>query len=211
MDQATLAHIFEPFFTTKSEGKGTGLGLSVIHSIMQQHDGAVTVESSPGQGTVFHCYFPVATAAAMPSEAPPPETEQGQGAHILCIDDETTLVFLMSQVLQRLGYRTTSYTDAPQALAHFQTQPYAFDVVITDLAMTSMSGFALAEALQRIRPDIPIILSSGYLQQGDQETAQRLGIRAVMAKPTTVKALTQALQRCGKAPASGEQGGQEPG
>ncbi|MGE3542219.1 MAG: PAS domain S-box protein [Candidatus Tectimicrobiota bacterium] len=195
MDQQTLQRIFEPFFTTKPPGQGTGLGLSVVHGIMQQHDGAITVYSEPGQGTSVHCYFPVtetvATLPVMESGA----ILSSQGARILYIDDEATLVDLGTALLERLGYQATGCTDPQQALELFRSQPSDFDLVITDLAMPGMSGFELAQALLEVRPDLPVILSSGYLRPEDQARAQHLGIRDIMHKPSTARDIARVLQR----------------
>jgi CheY-like chemotaxis protein len=191
MDGATLARLFEPFFTTRPPGQGTGLGLSVVHGIMQRHDGAIIVDSAPGHGTTVHLYFPAAAPAAAPPE--PPEDQPGAGAQVLYVDDEAALVALAAQTLERLGYHVTTCTDPMQALQTFRARPYDFDAVLTDLAMPGMSGLELARALLDIRPEVPIILSSGYVRPQDQTAAQRLGIRAMIPKPHTVKELAQAL------------------
>ena len=194
MDQATLARIFEPFFTTKPAGQGTGLGLSVVYGIMQQHGGAITVDSAPGQGTLFQLYFPAAAAAAT-APPPPPGEVRGHDAHVLYVDDEGTLVGLMTQKLELLGYHVTGCTAAAQALQAFQARPHAFDAVITDLAMPDMSGLELASALRHLRPDVPIVLSSGYMSPDDLAAAHRLGIRHLLLKPDIVQELAQVLHR----------------
>ena len=206
MDQATLARIFEPFFTTKPAGQGTGLGLSVVYGIMQQHGGAITVSSAPGQGTMFQLYFPAADAAA--TAPPPPQEERcGHDAHVLYVDDEGTLVFLMTQKLELLGYHVTGCTDAAQALQAFQARPHAFDAVITDLAMPDMSGFELAAALRHIRPDVPIVLASGYMSPDDLAAAHHLGIHHLLLKPDIVQELAQVLHRLLGAQRTAEQQG----
>src|SRR5439155_9137671 len=167
MDQATLARIFEPFFTTKPSGQGTGLGLSVVYGIMQQHGGAITAYSEPGKGTMFQVYFPAADTAAT-AQLTPHEDMRGHDAHILYVDDEATLVFLMTQLLELLGYHITGCTDAAQALQAFQARPHDFNAVITDLAMPGMSGLELASALLHIRPDVPIVLATGYISPEDR-------------------------------------------
>jgi len=192
MDQATLARIFEPFFTTKPSGQGTGLGLSVVYGIMQQHGGAITAYSEPGKGTMFQLYFPAAAAAAT-AQPTPHEDVRGHDAHVLYVDDEAALVFLVTQMLELLGYHVTGCTETAQALQAFQTRPHDFDAVITDLAMPGMSGLELASALLHIRPDVPIVLSSGYISPEDWAAAQRLGIRHLILKPNLVQELAQML------------------
>ena len=193
MDQATLERIYDPFFTTKPAGRGTGLGLSVVHGIMQSHEGAISIDSAPGRGSTFCLYFPVAreVASADPLAAAP--ARQGHGQHILYVDDEEALVFLAQRSLQRLGYRITVSTDPLQALEIFRAGPAQFDCVVTDLSMPGMSGPDLARELLKIRPDLPIVLTSGHVRPQDVQTAQRIGIRDVMRKPGTIDELARVL------------------
>jgi CheY-like chemotaxis protein len=195
MDKATLERIFDPFFTTKPAGQGTGLGLSTVHGIMRGHEGAITVYSQPGKGTTFRLYFPGAADAAAEVEAPRPEIASGHGQHVLYIDDEDALVRLATRTLRRLGYKITGYTDPAQALQAFRSRAHEFDVVVTDLSMPGMSGFDLARGLLEIRPDVPIVMTSGYLRPEDQETALRIGIRALILKPNTVEELGSVLDK----------------
>jgi PAS domain S-box-containing protein len=195
MDQATLERIFDPFFTTKPAGQGTGLGLSVVHGIMQSHGGAVTVYSQPGQGSTFRLYFPAAEGAVSTTAAPPPEAARGRGERVLYIDDEEALVFLATRLLERLGYTVTGYTDPAAALQAFRSHPGDFDVVVTDLSMPGMSGFELARELLTLRPDVPILMTSGYVRPEDEEAALQRGIRALILKPTTIEELGRTLDR----------------
>jgi PAS domain S-box-containing protein len=194
MDKATLDRVFEPFFTTKAPGQGVGLGLSVVHGIMQNHGGAITADSEPGKGTAFHLYFPVAVGEAAAEPGPiPGEVVRANGERVLFVDDEEALAFLAVRTLQRLGYRVTAYTDPLRALEAFRSQPGEFDVVVTDLSMPGMSGVDLARVLLEVRPDLPILMTSGYVRAEDVESARRLGIRAVVLKPNTVEELGDTL------------------
>jgi PAS domain S-box-containing protein len=193
MDKATLERIFDPFFTTKPAGQGTGLGLSTVDGIMRSHEGAVTVYSQPGKGTRFHLYFPAIGDAATEVEAPSQEVARGKGENVLYVDDEDVLVRLSTRTLNRLGYRVSGFASPVEALNAFRSHPHDFDVVVTDLSMPVMSGFDLARALLEIRPDVPIVMTSGYVRPEDQEMAFRLGIRDLILKPNTVSELGRIL------------------
>jgi PAS domain S-box-containing protein len=195
MDRRTLERIFDPFFTTKPAGQGTGLGLSVVHGIVKSHGGAISVDSHEGQGTTFHLYFPAADGALAPDAPSVIEARHGQGEHVLYVDDEQPLVFLATRMLKGLGYRVTGCTDAARALAEFRSKPKDFDLVVTDLSMPGMSGFELARELIAMRPDVPILMTSGYIRPEDKQTARKIGIREVVLKPNTVRELGQALDR----------------
>jgi PAS domain S-box-containing protein len=195
MDRATMARIFDPFFTTKGPGEGTGLGLSVVHGIMKAHEGAITVYSEPGVGTAFHLYFPVTqgavASAAAPAAAPPP----GHGERILYVDDEEPLVFLTTEVLGRLGYKVTGFAEAEAALNAFLADPDRFDVVITDLSMPRLSGRDLAARMLQVRPQLPIILATGYIRPEDTKSARQMGIAELILKPNTVDGLGHLVHR----------------
>jgi CheY-like chemotaxis protein len=195
MGQAVLERIFDPFFTTKPVGQGTGLGLSAVHGIMRSHDGAITVYSEPGKGTTFRLYFP-AVEDALP-EAPPAryEADRVRGERVMYVDDEAPLVYLTTRLLQRVGYTVTGFTDAAQAVVAFRNQPQDFDVVVTDIAMPGMSGFAFVRYVRGIRPDIPVIMTSGYVRPEDQDKARELGVRELIVKPDTVEELSAAIDR----------------
>jgi PAS domain S-box-containing protein len=194
MDAPTLARIFDPFFTTKTPGEGTGLGLAVVRGIVQSHGGAITVYSEPGVGTIFHLYFLVARPApAAPAEAVPVAAPPGHDKRVLFVDDEEDLVANARRGLARLGYRVTGMTDPGRALKALREEPRDFDVVVTDQAMPGMSGLALARDLLELRPDLPIILCSGFLSDEATRAARAIGIRGVLAKPYGPRALAQAL------------------
>jgi PAS domain S-box-containing protein len=194
MAPEVLERIFEPFFTTKDVGEGTGLGLAVVHGIITDHGGAITVESTPGQGTTFVIYLP---RSASPSEVAP-DTEapirKAQG-RILFVDDEAALAHIGQTMLTHLGYDVASYTNSEEALAAFCSAPEHFDLVITDQTMPHLTGADLARALRGLRPDIPIILCTGYSQTMTAEQARQLGLNAFCMKPLRIRDLEVTLRR----------------
>jgi PAS domain S-box-containing protein len=196
MDAATLDRVFEPFFTTKGPGKGSGLGMAVVHGIMKSHDGAVSVQSEAGKGTSVYLYFPVQAAAVAQKRAlDQPSAPVGHGERILLVDDESTLVMIGTKILEHLGYKVTGFTSAQEALAAFARQPGGFDLVITDLTMPGMNGIDLADALVDLRPDIPILLATGYIEESIREQANILGFREILVKPLATQILAEAVQR----------------
>ncbi|MCK6553518.1 PAS domain-containing protein [Candidatus Binatia bacterium] len=206
MDSLTLERIFDPFFTTRPTGQGAGLGLSVVHGIMKSCGGAVAVESQPGVGSTVHLYFPSAGApkgAAAPSL---PAPARGRGQRVLYVDDDDALVFLVTRSLTRMGYAVTGCQDPTAALAQFRAAPQEFDVIVTDIAMPVLSGFDLASAARVARPDIPIVMTSGYVRAENRETAARLGVEAVIPKPDTVHELARTLANLFDGRASGRLG-----
>lgn len=193
MPPATLRRIFEPFFTTKPHGEGTGLGLAVVHGIMDSHEGAIEVYSQPGEGTVFHLYFPAHTgevALAAPEENSVP---RGRGERILIVDDEEMLVKLGRKALTGLGYQTEGTTEPEVAVALIQSDPDRFALVITDQTMPKMTGLDLAARLLQIRPALPIILSTGYSQTLTTAAVEAVGIRQLLLKPFSIQTLGNAV------------------
>ena len=197
MDEATRARIFEPFFTTKQVGEGTGLGLAVVYSIVQTHEATIEVESTPGQGSAFHIYFPAAEAhvPADTAQAADAAAIDGNGRHILYVDDEEGIILLMQRLLERQGYRVSGYTDPREALAAARANAAQFDLVVTDYNMPHMSGLELAQALREIRADLPVVLTSGYLTEELRAKAPAAGIRELIHKPNTVDELCAAVAR----------------
>ena len=184
--------IFDPYFTTKGLSKGTGMGLAIIHGIITEYGGAITVDSKPGDGSSFHVYFPVVEKNEVSFCQDTEDIPHGEG-HILLIDDEELLVDLGQTMLERLGYKVTVCCSSLDALTTFQNSPEDFDIVITDQTMPEMTGSDLARRMLQIRPDIPIILCTGYSNVIDNETARSLGIKRFVLKPLTMKKIAQLL------------------
>jgi PAS domain S-box-containing protein len=186
MQRDVMERIFEPFFTTKAPNSGTGLGLSVVRGILKNHDAAVGVYSEPGRGTRFDLYFPAVDENAPAKVPAPSEPKRGHGERILYLDDEESLVLLAKRMLERMGYRVTGFNDSSEALAAFATAPGDFDLVLTDLSMPGMSGIEVSRRMLDIRPDIPVLLATGYVRNEDVEQARAIGIREVIWKPQTI-------------------------
>lgn len=162
MDESTLDRIFDPFFSTKGQSEGTGLGLSVIHGIVSNHGGAITVESQPDQGSEFKVYLPRMDKGADVTNELPQTTALSGSECILLVDDDEDLLFATERMLKQLGYKITAATDPAIALQLFRSSPEQFDLIITDQAMPHMNGIELAGELTSIRPGIPVILCTGY-------------------------------------------------
>ena len=193
MAPEVLGRLFEPFFTTKGPGEGTGMGLAVVHGIMASHDGAITVSSTPGQGATFEIYLPRLEEAVIDAPRSEERIPEGKG-RILFVDDETPVVRLSQEILERLGYEVVACCCSLEALQAFQEAPQRFDLVITDQTMPRMTGDMLAQALRRIRPDIPIILCTGFSYTINAEQAEALGIDAWLTKPWQTRDLAHTIQ-----------------
>jgi PAS domain S-box-containing protein len=197
MTPDVLGRIFDPYFTTREKAQGTGLGLSVVHGIIKSHGGSITVESEPGQGTTFHVYLPrmeysketADKMAASPYEGMPTGHER-----ILFVDDEEALVDIGRQMLEHLGYELVTRTSSIEALEFFKAEPDKFDLVITDMTMPNMTGEKLARAMMKIRPDIPIILCTGFSERISDENAWKIGIRKLAMKPLLMRYLAEAIR-----------------
>jgi two-component system cell cycle sensor histidine kinase/response regulator CckA len=186
MSPKILEKIFEPYFTTKQRGEGTGLGMAVVQGIVESHGGGIIAKSELGKGTVFDILIPILNTTIEEefeeSEPLPTGTE-----HILFVDDEQFLTEIAEQMLMRLGYTVTTRTSSVEALELFKSSPIRFDMVITDMDMPNMSGDSLAQTLIKIRPDIPIILCTGYSDRIDEKRAKELGIKAFAMKPFVMR------------------------
>jgi PAS domain S-box-containing protein len=197
MTPDVLRRIFDPYFTTKEKAHGTGLGLSVVHGIIKSHGGSITVESEPGQGTTFHVYLPRMEypkrkgdkMAASPHKGIPTGHER-----ILFVDDEQALVDIGRQMLEHLGYELITRTNSIEALELFKAEPDGFDLVITDMTMPNMTGEKLARAMMKIRPDIPIILCTGFSERITEKNAGKIGIRKLAMKPLAMRDLAEAIR-----------------
>ncbi len=186
MDKGILDRVFDPFFTTKSPGEGTGMGLSVVHGIIQSHGGAVSIESEPGMGTAFYCYFPVLDELENISESEIVQKTEDEGAErILFVDDEQGILDAYGEMLENLGYNVTTRASSEDALNLVRKQSDNFDLVITDNTMPNMSGKKLARMILQHRPDIPIILSTGSSDQIDKKELDKIGIKGFVIKPFT--------------------------
>jgi PAS domain S-box-containing protein len=194
MSPDTKKRIFDPYFTTKEKGVGTGLGLAVVHGIVKKYGGAIMVESELGKGTTFHIYLPRVDIGA-PIKVEQPKPIRRGSERILFVDDEKMLVDIGQQTLQRLGYDVVSRTSPIEALELFKAKPKDFDLVITDQTMPNMTGDVLAKELMGIRPDLPVIICTGYSQAIDQERAKRIGIKAFVMKPVLINEIAAAIRR----------------
>ncbi len=194
IEPAVLHRIFDPFFTTKEPGEGTGMGLAVVHGIVKSHGGVITVESEPREGTTFEIYFPVleSGAARTVSDATMRDVGKGKG-RVLFVDDEEALVLLSGQLLSRLGYDVVTRTSSLEALEAFRANPERFDLVITDQTMPQMTGIELAQEMLQIRPDIPIILCTGFSEAVTPEKAKSIGIREYLMKPLVMRQMADAI------------------
>jgi PAS domain S-box-containing protein len=183
MESQVMERIFEPFFTTKEPGEGTGMGLSVVHGLVKSHGGAITVYSEPGQGSSFSVHLPSIEASGDDGPGKPDAPLPGGNERVLLIDDEPALADIGRHALERLGYRVRALTSGPEALELFTGHPDDFDLVITDYTMPQITGLDLARELQKIRPDIPIIMCTGFSGQLTAQRAQEAGIKRLLVKP----------------------------
>ena len=194
MDKTVTDKIFDPFFTTKAIGKGTGMGLSVVHGIVIRMNGAIQVYSEPGKGTQFHVYLPVEKSLSKKQETNSKAEIQGGIEQILLVDDEEAILSMGKRMLERLGYQVTSRTSSLEVLEAFRASPDKFDLVITDMAMPNMPGDKLSVELTKIRPDIPVLLCTGFSENMSEERAASLGIKGFLFKPIVMKDLAQKIR-----------------
>ena len=193
IDRKNISRIFEPFFTTKPPGKGTGMGLSVVYGIVKAHEGAITVDSQPEKGTVFNVYLPIIKSKIQP-KIEVTSTAIGGTEHILYVDDEEMLVRLGNRLLKTLGYKVTCFTKPKEALEAFLLNHQTFDLVISDMTMPELSGQRLAAEILKIRPDIPIIICSGYSEVMDTINMKKIGIKKWIMKPLTRNDLAKVIR-----------------
>jgi PAS domain S-box-containing protein len=194
MTTEVAERIFDPFYTTKKVGEGTGMGLSVVHGIVKSHGGTIIVESTPGKGSVFSVFLP-AVETEEAGQANQAQLIITGSERILFVDDEDFLVDIGKRMLERLGYRVTAKTSSLGAFELFRQSPDEFDLVITDMTMPDMTGDVLARKLIAIRPDIPIIVCTGYSERINPDIVKEIGIKELAMKPVVMKDIAQLIKR----------------
>lgn len=198
----TLERIFEPYFTTKQKNEGTGLGLAVVHGIVENHGGRIEVQSAPGEGTTFEILFPVVEDTAPERIQSDRDLLRGSET-VLLVDDEPAIADVGQKMLASLGYRVHKMTSSVEALTFFRSRASEIDLVLTDMTMPEMSGDQLSLEILKIRPDIPIVLCTGYSQHISESSARALGVRSFLRKPVQIKQLAESIRAAiDKAPGS---------
>jgi PAS domain S-box-containing protein len=195
MESTVLERIFEPYFTTKAVGEGTGMGLALVHGIVKKHDGAVTVQSELGKGTIFQIYLPksdkaISTETDIKTTQLIPRGEE----RILFVDDEKEVVDMAKRMLEYLGYHVEAKTNGSEALDMFKSQPQQFDLVITDMIMPKMTGSDLAKEILKINPVTPVIICTGFREKVKKEEVEAIGINAVLLKPIVMHEIAQTIR-----------------
>lgn len=195
MDEETRLRMFDPYYTTKGPETGTGLGLAVVHGIVRSHQGQVHVYSEQNIGTTVHVYFPVVekSSEAVPCTLPVLGL-QGDGEHILLVDDEEDIITINADFLVRYGYRVSAFTDGRQALQMLRQQPEEYAALVTDMTMPHLTGAELAQAALEVAPALPVILCTGHSETINREKARQLGIRAYCEKPISGGELLRQLR-----------------
>lgn len=194
MDHETRERIFEPYFTMKSEGEGSGLGLSVVHGIVESCQGHIAMQSEPGQGSTFQVYLPCITEDLFLKESESRLPVAAGTERILVVDDEEVITGMFDAILTRVGYQVIIFNDSLEALAFIGQDPTAFDLLLTDMSMPHMTGLELIQKTLAIRPELPVILCSGFNTLVNNEEARALGIHVYLKKPVSVLDLTRALR-----------------
>jgi CheY-like chemotaxis protein len=195
MAPALMERIFEPFFTTRGPGKGSGLGLAVVHGIVRSYHGVITVYSELGKGSMFTVYLPRLEAEAPLGEAPPPSPWVGGGERVLLVEDEPAQLNSLERSLARLGYQVTARADGRSALEAFRDDPQGFDLVITDQTMPLMTGLELTAELLSLRPDLPVILCTGFSEKIGGDAIGWSGIREFAMKPFTLQEIARLIRK----------------
>ncbi len=194
IDSAIIHRIFDPYFTTKEVGKGSGMGLAVVHGIVKNYHGAIFVDSKPGKGALFTIYFPVSTEKPKIEkdaiEILPPGSET-----VLFVDDDKSIVKMVKKILERLGYKVETAMTPDNALKMFGSNPYHYDLVITDMTMPQMTGIKLSEKIIKIRPDIPIIICTGHSALVDEEKVKELELAAYVMKPINKREISHTIRK----------------
>ena len=197
MDNRTRERIFEPFFTTKPVGQGTGLGLAVVHGIVNSHGGHITLDTQPGVGSTFHVYLPVAAphVARAEVQSPTANAGDGRGRHVLYLDDDDVMGLMMERLLKRAGFEVHVYHDSAAAVHALRSQSHPVDLVLSDFNMPGLSGLDVAREAAAFRPELPVVISSGYIDDSLVTEARLLGVRALLHKQSAIDVLAQTLTR----------------
>jgi nitrogen-specific signal transduction histidine kinase/CheY-like chemotaxis protein len=193
IDPAIRHRIFEPYFTTQEIGRGTGLGLAVVLGIVKNHKGHISVRSEPRQGSTFTICFPKTSKEVITEKTHRPATFEGSGT-ILFVDDEKAITDFARIALEMMGYEVFATTNSLEAMEIFQADPGKFDLVITDLTMPKLTGIDLAKYFMQARPDLPVLLATGYTERFDREDIRNLGIRDIILKPAGVRDLGEKIK-----------------
>ncbi len=195
IEPAIVDKIFEPYFTTKVQGKGTGLGLAVVYGIVKENGGDIKAYSEPGNGTTFSVYLPRMenSPTFLPDQVVAPD--QTGTERILLVDDEEPIVRMEKQMLERLGYQVSERTSSTDALKAFRTSPDTFDLVITDMAMPHMTGVQLAKEMNAIRPDLPILICTGFSERLDESKVKSFGVKGILMKPVIKSEMAKTVRR----------------
>jgi CheY-like chemotaxis protein len=192
---AVVDRMFDPFFTTKGVGQGTGLGLSLVHAIVSDLGGAIDVVTAEGSGTTFSIWLPICEQLPGTQRTPARSTPTGRGQTIMVVDDEPTLVALAEETLAALGYEAVGFKSSVDALAAFRAAPDRFDAVLTDETMPVLGGTDLGHHIRKLRPDIPIVLMSGYAGAQLTRRAGALGATDILRKPLVRQDIAESLER----------------
>ena len=195
MNRELRERIFDPYFTTKEEGRGTGMGLSLVHSIVSRHDGRIDVTSEEGKGSTFYVFLPVSVQPAKREHAMSPEDLLGGQGRILLVDDEKQVVQVTAELLRSLGYQVSSWTSSVEAIEHFRRHADGYDLVLTDLTMPHLTGVELSAKIKQLRPDLPVVLFTGYSERLSRESAVEAGVDEYCLKPVSLRDLSRTVAR----------------
>jgi nitrogen-specific signal transduction histidine kinase/CheY-like chemotaxis protein len=190
-----IERIFEPYFTTRAVGEGSGIGLAVVNGIVKRYGGLIKVESEAGKGSTFKIYFPATGDEGVDLEVNEPKPSLTGGAEkILVVDDEQVIVDLARNNLEKLGYKVIAHTSSLEALEDFRSRFAEIDMVVLDLSMPYMTGNILARELLKIKPDLPILLWTGYSSKREESEAEKLGIKNILLKPVELEKLAKSIR-----------------
>jgi CheY-like chemotaxis protein len=189
-----IDRIFDPYFTTREAGKGSGMGLAVVHGIVEYHGGGIHVESAPEKGTEVRLLLPEANDKTVRPDAGGTTTSGGSG-RILFVDDEPSIAEVNRQLLERHGYQVQAFTDPETAVREFSRHPDDFDLVVSDMTMPKMTGDRLAAEIRKLRPEMPVILCTGFSERMDERKAKTMGISEFLIKPVGIEKLVQTIRK----------------